>query len=1081
MERGKDMARQKLKTKEKKTQKMTKDGLIEKNQESGELTKISSRTSDFSLDKKQNTQEKQEKQGGRTARLASYKKKQQKKQIQKIQIEKEVKENLFPYEQNFSELENNIPIFQQEIAEEKEQEYQTAKTDVKSDRKKRAIQKAFTKNEKRTKLQGISETKTNLQNIDKTPSVNGKEISAEKTKDRKINQKLHDIPITKLETRENRYFNTESDSKKILESKKQQRKSGENRRKNDFSFQQIKNKENDLPFSDTKNEKQYNNTNFQHKEQSPQKLKFQYQQHKQENRKEISKESNTSKNQNKKIQFSKQEQQNFREPFYEAPQNKSQNNQKTKYYFEELLENNKSNNNKNTKTKPQKFYFDKEQYQQYKQQQRNDKKAKIKKLQYYSSEKQYEKQETENKQNQQHTDEKEISTKDKLKLEKLENKVQKAQQNLEKAEQKLPKKTKIKFEKNVEEKAKTDKKAVKTKFRIEKEVKPQYEVKPVRNIIKRAAVTPPRSFWYKGHQKITETEKENTALEAAHKNEQRAEFLVKAGYSKWHNNRKNKPYSDVRKMEKRLQKANTKYHIEKFSVEHKKIEPNKINKKWLQKQKIKKKYAQMLRQKQNTESIRTAKDIFTQIIRAVSHVVSTQKTVIGIVAVVGVLFILSGSVLGSCSAMLSGAGTSTFAAAYTANEEEINTADLYYTELETNLQYTINHIEQTYPGYDEYRYNIGEIGHNPYKFMAYLSAMYDFFTFEDIKNDIEELFHKQYQLQIIPKTETRYDSDGNAYDWHILEVTLAVKPMEQTTIPLMNQNDCKYKYDVYMETYGNRQNFGNPFSFSWLSYVSGQYGYRLNEQGEKELHRGIDLTIPPNTNILAIHEGIITEISSDSVLGNYIVIEDEKGYQSKYAGWQRCSVTVGQEIKKGEEIALTGNMPFHLEVTHQGEYLNPMYFVENGDDGKGALPGTEGGIVIPEYPGSAMGDGSFQALITEAEKYLGYPYVWGGSNPNTSFDCSGFICWVYTQSGVHNLPRTTAQGIYNQCTPVSAENAKPGDLIFFTGTYDSANPVSHIGMYVGNGQMLHAGDPISYANINSSYWKQHLYGFGRLN
>ena len=162
--------------------------------------------------------------------------------------------------------------------------------------------------------------------------------------------------------------------------------------------------------------------------------------------------------------------------------------------------------------------------------------------------------------------------------------------------------------------------------------------------------------------------------------------------------------------------------------------------------------------------------------------------------------------------------------------------------------------------------------------MVYLSAMYDFFTFEEIKNDIEELFHKQYNLQIVPKIETRHDSDGNAYDWHILEVRLAVKPMEQTTIPLMNQNDCKYKYDVYMETYGNRQNFGNPFSFSWLSYVSVQYGYRLNEQGEKELHRGIDLDIPQNTSILAIHDGVISEISSDSILGNYIVMEDSKAY-----------------------------------------------------------------------------------------------------------------------------------------------------------------------------------------------------------
>ncbi len=453
---------------------------------------------------------------------------------------------------------------------------------------------------------------------------------------------------------------------------------------------------------------------------------------------------------------------------------------------------------------------------------------------------------------------------------------------------------------------------------------------------------------------------------------------------------------------------------------------------------------------------------------------------IAIVAVVGVLFILSSSLIGSCSAILSGAATSTFAAAYTANDEEINAADLYYTELETNLQYTINHIEQAYTGYDEYRYNIGEIGHNPYKLMAYLSAMYDFFTFEEIKTDIENLFHKQYNLQIVPKTEIRYDSDGNAYDWHVLEVTLSVKPMEQTTIPLMNQCNCKYKYDVYMETYGNRQNFGNPFSFSWLSYVSRQYGYRLNEQGEKELHRGIDLKLPQNTSILAIQDGVISEISSDIMLGNYIVMEDSRAYQSKYAGWQRCNVTVGQEVKKGEEIAFTGDKSFHLEVTHQGQYLNPMYFVENGDDGKYALPGTEGGIVIPEYPGATMGDGSFGALITEAEKYLGYPYVWGGSNPNTSFDCSGFICWVYTQSGVHNLPRTTAQGIYNQCTPVSVENAQPGDFIFFTGTYDSANPVSHIGIYVGNGQMLHAGDPISYANINSNYCQKHLYGFGRL-
>ncbi len=313
---------------------------------------------------------------------------------------------------------------------------------------------------------------------------------------------------------------------------------------------------------------------------------------------------------------------------------------------------------------------------------------KAKKIQYYANEKQELNQYTNEKQQKKQNEKqislnketkKEISTNDKLKLEKLENKVQKVQQKLEKAEQKLPKKTKIKFEKSFDE---TTKKS-KVKFHIEKEVKPQYEVKPIRTIVKKTAVTPPRLLWYKGHQKIAETEKENTAVEAAHKNEQRAEFLLKNGYRKWNYDRKNKPYHTVTKMEKRLQKANTKYHITKFSVEDQKSE--KTNKKWLQKHNIKKKYAQMVRQKQSQETIRTAKDVFVQIVRAISQVAGTHKAVIGIVAVMSVLFILSSSVLGSCSAMFSGAATSTFAAAYTANDEEINAADLYYTELETNL------------------------------------------------------------------------------------------------------------------------------------------------------------------------------------------------------------------------------------------------------------------------------------------------------------------------------------------------------------------------------------------------------------
>ncbi len=135
---------------------------------------------------------------------------------------------------------------------------------------------------------------------------------------------------------------------------------------------------------------------------------------------------------------------------------------------------------------------------------------------------------------------------------------------------------------------------------------------------------------------------------------------------------------------------------------------------------------------------------------------------------------------------------------------------------------------------------------------------------------------------------------------------------------------------------------------------------------------------------------------------------------------------------------------------------------------------------INGIPGEAFDDETFAKLMEEATKYIGYPYVWGGSSPETSFDCSGFVCWSYTKSGIYSLPRTTAQGIYNQCSSVARDELKPGDLVFFTGTYNSGSPVSHIGIYVGDNQMLHCGDPIGYANLGSSYWIKHFYGYGRL-
>ena len=138
----------------------------------------------------------------------------------------------------------------------------------------------------------------------------------------------------------------------------------------------------------------------------------------------------------------------------------------------------------------------------------------------------------------------------------------------------------------------------------------------------------------------------------------------------------------------------------------------------------------------------------------------------------------------------------------------------------------------------------------------------------------------------------------------------------------------------------------------------------------------------------------------------------------------------------------------------------------------------EGSYIRYDIPPEALADEKFAAMIAEAEKYLGYPYVWGGSSPSTSFDCSGFVCWVLNHSGWH-VGRTTAQGLCNYCTPVRASDARPGDLVFFVGTYDTPE-VSHVGIYVGNSMMIHCGDPITYSNLNSVYWQQHLYCYGRL-
>ena len=253
--------------------------------------------------------------------------------------------------------------------------------------------------------------------------------------------------------------------------------------------------------------------------------------------------------------------------------------------------------------------------------------------------------------------------------------------------------------------------------------------------------------------------------------------------------------------------------------------------------------------------------------------------------------------------------------------------------------------------------------------------------------------------------------------------------------------------------------------------------------------------------ITALHQG---EWTRDEVQGTlqmlfdrqYILTEDvvvETRYRTETDTWTDadgnthtdtyqvpydyyiCTVTL-------ENFNLS-HVPVYIMSEEQlGMYATYMATLGNRPD---LFPGSgyigkyvEGSYTDYDIPPEALDDEVFAAIIKEAEKYLGYPYVWGGSSPSTSFDCSGFVSWVINHSG-WDVGRRGAQGLCNICTPVSSDNAKPGDLVFFTGTYDTPG-VSHVGIYVGNNMMIHCGDPISYANLNSSYWQSHFYRYGRL-
>ena len=620
------------------------------------------------------------------------------------------------------------------------------------------------------------------------------------------------------------------------------------------------------------------------------------------------------------------------------------------------------------------------------------------------------------------------------------------------------------------------------------------------------------------HGKVAEVEKENSGVEGAHKTEQRAEDayrFVKRHYK----NKEQRQRGKVAKLEKKQFKKEVNFRYQKFLEENPEMQEKTLKKqlqKRLQKRRIKREYAKAKRAGQAAKNTKEAAvksaNFTTAVAKKLQEIAAKHTSLFVAVGASALLLIMIMTSVSSCGAMFSQGMSSTLAGSYMSVPAEIDAADMAFSELEMELQKEIDSIETDYPDYDEYRYNLASIGHDPFALISYLSAVHTEFTAADVQGEIESLFDEMYELTLNPVTETRtrtvtktgtrtvtdpvtgeeteeeYEyEEEEEYTVTILEVTLTAKNLNVVVAGHMDSGQ-KEIYALYNETHGLTQQFYTPLNLYWYNYVSSYYGYRINPvTGAEQLHRGVDIAVPTGTAVLAAMDGTVTAAAYDSYYGNYIVIEDSNGYCTKYAHMDRLSVSAGQTVKHGDTIGTTGNTGsssgshLHIECQYNGEYYNPLFYFEAGEGtlyGEAGAPGSGGGNAIPP---DSYDDATVQALMEEAARYLGYPYVWGGSSPSTSFDCSGFVCWVFTNSGVHNLPRTTAQGIYDQCTPVSAADAKAGDIIFFTGTYNSGGAVSHVGIYCGNGTMIHCGDPIGYANINSSYWQSHFYAFGRLN
>ena len=439
-------------------------------------------------------------------------------------------------------------------------------------------------------------------------------------------------------------------------------------------------------------------------------------------------------------------------------------------------------------------------------------------------------------------------------------------------------------------------------------------------------------------------------------------------------------------------------------------------------------------------------------------------TVLGALGIFA-LIIISG--IGAGGTMTTQAEGVVAATTYLAEDEEILAAEERYLELERLLQAQIDDIEVDYPGYDEYVYQIDEIGHNPYHLISYLTVLFGEFHYKDVATPIQGLFEQQYTMKLEEETEvvteTRTIRAGESLG---SVVTSGYCPCEI----------CCGKSDGI--TASGRQatanhtiavDAQNPFVPMGTHVIMNGREYVVEDVGAFDRY-GVQFDVYYDDHQMASAHGHQTweaRLADDN--GEEVEITDTHEVR-------RLLIKVSNSSLDRVVRGLLDEEQLEEYMTYNSCYGNKEYLF-----GTENLPGEGGyGGIKYEIPPEALKDKQFKAMITEAEKYLGMAYKWGGKKPSDGFDCSGFVSWVINHCGVGwDFGSRGAEALCGLCTYVSPGEARPGDLVFFERTYD-VDGVSHVGIYVGEHMMIHCGDPIQYTNLEYQYWKDHFLCFGRL-